>query len=63
MNVEKIMMTHPAIKDVAVVGLPDEIDGEQPLAFVVLSPGENNVTAEELVAYTNGMIRELINSY
>ena len=47
------MMTHPAIKDVAVVGLPDEIDGEQPLAFVVLSPGQN-VTAEELVAYTNG---------
>ena len=50
---EKFMMTHPAIKDVAVVGLLDEVDGEQPLAFVVLSPGQN-VTAEELVAYTNG---------
>ena len=47
---EKLMMTHPAIKDVAVVGLLDEVDGEQP---VVLSPGQN-VTAEELVAYTNG---------
>ena len=52
-DVEKIMMTHPAIMDVGVVGLPDVVDGEHPMAFVVLSPGQN-ATADELIAYTNG---------
>ena len=52
-NVEKFMMTHPAIQDVGVVGLPNDVDGERPLAFVVLAPGQN-VTADELIAYTNG---------
>jgi hypothetical protein len=36
-----------------VVGLPHDIDGEWPLAFVVLSR-EMHVTAEELIAYMNG---------
>ena len=49
-NVEKHLMNHPAVEDVAVVGLPPDIDSEWPLAFVVLSP----VTAEELIAYMNG---------
>jgi acyl-coenzyme A synthetase/AMP-(fatty) acid ligase len=52
-NVEKYLMAHPAVEDAAVVGLPHDIDGEWPLAFVVLSP-ETHVTAEELIAYMNG---------
>ena len=52
-NIEKHMMTHPAIEDVAVVGLPQDDDGERPLAFVVLSE-DSKVTAEELIDYTNG---------
>ena len=52
-NIEKHMMTHPAIEDVAVVGLPHDVDGERPLAFVVLSE-DSKVTAEELIDYTNG---------
>ena len=52
-NIEKHMMTHPAIEDVAVVGLPHDDDGERPLAFVVLSE-DSKVTAEELIDYTNG---------
>ena len=50
-NIEKHMMTHPAIEAVAVVGLPH--DGERPLAFVVLSEN-SKTTAEELIDYTNG---------
>ncbi|EFX78400.1 hypothetical protein DAPPUDRAFT_320528 [Daphnia pulex] len=56
-NVEKHMMTHPDIVDVAVVGLPHEDDGERPLAFVVLSEN-GKVTAEELISFTNGQVME-----
>lgn len=45
---------HPAVIDVAVVGLPNEVDEELPLAFVVLSPDSQHVTADELIAFTNG---------
>ena len=48
------MMTHPDVEDVGVIGLPDEVDGELPMAFVVLRLN-TLVTAEELVNYTNGM--------
>ena len=47
------MMTHPAVEEVGVVGLPDIDDGEQPLAFVVLREGAT-ATAQELVDFTNG---------
>lgn len=52
------MITHPAIEDVAVVGLPHEDDGERPLAFVVLSE-DSKVTAKELISFTNGSSRVL----
>ena len=47
------MLTHPDIEDCGVVGLPHDVHGELPLAFVVLRPGVD-VTAEELIQYTNG---------
>lgn len=53
-NIERHMITHPAVADVAVVGLPDDIDGHRPLAFVVLSPDSQSVTVDELINYTNG---------
>ena len=52
-NVEKYLMTHPAVVDAAVVGLPHEVDGERPMAFVVLSP-DLHATADELIAYISG---------
>lgn len=54
MDVEKYVIMHPAVIDVAVVGLPNEVDEELPLAFVVLSPDSQHVTADELIAFTNG---------
>ena len=38
-EVEGILMRHPAVQEVAVVGLPDEQWGEAPHAFVVLRSG------------------------
>jgi fatty-acyl-CoA synthase len=38
-EVEGVLLKHPAVQEVAVVGLPDERWGEAPHAFVVLRPG------------------------
>ena len=57
-NIEKQMMTHPAIEEVGVVGLPHEVDGEWPSAFVVLRKG-HTATAEELMDHTNSNIKNL----
>lgn len=39
-EIERMMAAHPAISQVAVVGIPDERMGEVGKAFVVLRPGE-----------------------
>jgi acyl-CoA synthetase (AMP-forming)/AMP-acid ligase II len=38
-EVEGVLLRHPAVQEAAVVGLPDEKWGEAPHAFVVLRPG------------------------
>lgn len=45
-EVESIIASHPAVAEVAVVTRPDELRGEQIVAFVVLRPGETRETAE-----------------
>ena len=49
-EVEDVIYAHPAVLDVAVVGVADEVKGEIPKACVVLKP-EATVTAGELEAY------------
>jgi fatty-acyl-CoA synthase len=49
-EVEGVLLRHPAIQEVAVVGVPHEKWGETPQAFVVLTPGATS-TAEELRLY------------
>jgi fatty-acyl-CoA synthase len=46
-EVEGILLRHPAVQEVAVVGMPDERWGEAPHAFVILAAGAN-ATSEEL---------------
>lgn len=45
-EVEGVLLRHPAVLEVAVVGLPDEKWGESPHAFVVLKPGISATEAE-----------------
>ena len=45
-EVEEVLLSHPAVTLVAVVGVPDEIRGEEVKAFVV-----GDVSAEELAEY------------
>ena len=49
-EVEAVLSSHPAVQDIAVVGGPDRIFGEVPIAFVVLRHGAD-VTQEDLIAY------------
>jgi fatty-acyl-CoA synthase len=49
-EVEGVLLRHPAVLEVAIVGMKDEKWGEAPHAFVVLKSGAT-VTAEELRQY------------
>ena len=49
-EVEGVIIRHPAVANAAVVAKPDEKWGESPCAFVVLKPGAT-ATAEELIAH------------
>jgi len=57
-EVEDVIATHPAVGDVAVLGLPDPEWGEAVTAFVVLRPGMSS-TEQELVEHC----REHLASY
>lgn len=45
-EVEAVLLRHPAVQEAAVVGLPHEKWGEAPYAFVVLRPGATATEAE-----------------
>jgi fatty-acyl-CoA synthase len=49
-EVEQVLLSHPAVSECAVVGIPDERWGEVGKAFVDLRPGRS-VTAEELASH------------
>lgn len=48
-ELEALLITHPKIADVAVIGVPDDEAGELPKAFVTTPPGEE-ITLEEIQA-------------
>jgi len=54
-EVEEVMMKHPAVSLVAVIGIPDEKYGEEIKACVVLKEGES-ATASEIMSWTENEI-------
>lgn len=54
-----MFVTHSAVADAAVIGLPDEDAGELPLAFVVKKPGAK-VTEKELEKFIAGSFYKII---
>jgi long-chain acyl-CoA synthetase len=49
-EIDDLLYTHPAIAHAAVIGVPDELYGEEVAAFVVLKDG-SEVAQEELIAF------------
>ena len=58
-GMEEVVASHPAVAECAVLGVKDEIKGEQPCGFVVLKSGVNRPHAEierEVVALVRDKI-------
>jgi long-chain acyl-CoA synthetase len=54
-EVENAIATHPAVQEVAVIGIPSEAWGEAVLAIVVLKQGMT-ATAEDLIGYARQIL-------
>jgi long-chain acyl-CoA synthetase len=54
-EIEKVLIQHPAVIDVAVIGIPHDDFGEQPMAFVLADPAAN-CTEQDLVTFLDGRL-------
>ena len=52
-ELEHLLLTHPDVTDSAVIGVPDEMAGELPRAYVVIRPG-STVTESQIADFVNG---------
>jgi long-chain acyl-CoA synthetase len=58
-EVEDTLYQHPAVREAAVIGVPDSYRGETVKAFVALKPGYENTRPAEIIAFC----REKISAY
>jgi fatty-acyl-CoA synthase len=54
-EIEEFLYSHPKIVDVQVVGIPDEVYGEEVLAWIILKEGETT-TEDEIKEFCSGKI-------
>jgi fatty-acyl-CoA synthase len=54
-EVEQALVSHDAVAEAAVIGMPDEKWGERPRAFVVLAPGQQP-SQEEIIDHVRSRI-------
>jgi acyl-CoA synthetase (AMP-forming)/AMP-acid ligase II len=54
-ELEGVLLSHPAVADAAVVGLPDEEAGEVPVGYVVLKP-DRTASGAEILTFVAGEV-------
>ncbi|MFD2445653.1 AMP-binding protein [Bacillus sp. CGMCC 1.16607] len=54
-EIEEFLYQHPKVLDVQVVGVPDEVYGEEVMAWIILKEGQH-ATSEEIREYCQGKI-------
>lgn len=55
-EVEEVLYTHPGVAEAAVVGMPDDVYGEDIKAFVVLKQ-DKSASAEEIIEHCRGTLK------
>ncbi len=55
LELESALLTHPAVREAAVIAAPDERWGERPVACIAPAPGQS-VSPEELRAHLSGQV-------
>ncbi|XP_060519652.1 uncharacterized protein LOC132697911 [Cylas formicarius] len=55
---EQVLLSHPAVQQAVVIGVPHEVDGDHPMALVILNDESSGVTPEELEKYVEGNVNE-----
>ncbi|PLS01609.1 AMP-binding protein [Neobacillus cucumis] len=54
-EIEEFLYTHPKVLDVQIIGIPDEVYGEEVMAWIILKEGETT-SAEEIIEFCKGKI-------
>jgi fatty-acyl-CoA synthase len=55
-EVEEYLYTHPEVADVQVIGVPDQKYGEELMAWIVMRPGAEPLTAEQVREFCTGRL-------
>ena len=60
-SIEQAIVSHPLVAECAVVGIPDDLKGHMPFAFVTLASsgdnGDSNASAEKLFRDVDQQVR------
>ncbi|KAG5307095.1 LUCI monooxygenase, partial [Acromyrmex insinuator] len=55
-EIENVLISHPAVSEVVVIGIPHAIDDEHPLAFIIKQPGAKVMEQELIDFVANNMM-------
>jgi fatty-acyl-CoA synthase len=55
-EIEEFLYLHPSIQDVQVIGVPDDKYGEELMACIILKPGAEMISADDLADFCRGRL-------
>jgi fatty-acyl-CoA synthase len=55
-EIEEFLHTHPAVRDVQIIGVPDARLGEEIMAWIQLQPGAADLTVDDIRAFAHGRL-------